>query len=71
MICKYWEGTTHVDLGGNVVFIHEESVKCIQDLIESISNDTDRYIKMKDVAEKKGMEIFSYERIAERAIGNN
>lgn len=26
MIVKYWEGTTHVDLGGNVKFLKEDSV---------------------------------------------
>lgn len=69
MVCKYWEGTTHVELGGNVEFIHEDSVECIENILKEIINRPDKYQEMKDVAEKKGMEVFSYNRISERAIG--
>lgn len=69
MVCKYWEGTTHIDLGGNVEFIHEDSVECIEKIVKEIIDIPDKYQKMKNVAEKKGMEAFSYNRISERAIG--
>ena len=69
MVCKYWKGTTHVDLGGNVKFIHEDSVECIEKILKEIIDIPDKYQKMKNVAEKIGMETFSYNRISERAIG--
>lgn len=68
MLCKYWEGTTHVDVGGNVEFLKEDSVSEIQKSIESIVNNPEKYTKMKLVAESKGKKIFSYEDIAKRAI---
>ena len=30
MICKYWEGTTHVDCGNNAVFLYDDSVEEIK-----------------------------------------
>ena len=69
MVCKYWEGTTHIDLGGNAEFIREDSVECIEKILKEIIDSPDKYLEMKAVAEKKGMEVFSYNRISERAIG--
>ena len=71
MICKYWEGTTHVDLGGNVEFIKNDTAECIKDIIESIVQNDEKYEKMKNVAATKGMSVFSYRKIAERSIGND
>ena len=68
MICKYWEGTTHVNVGGNVVFLKEDSVNEIQNTIEDIVNDSSKYKEMKRVAEDNARKIFSYKKIAERAI---
>ena len=68
MIVKDWPGTHHVDLGGNVTFLEEDSVDEIMSKIIMIVNDTDRYVFMKKVAEKAGKKIFSYREIAKRAI---
>lgn len=68
MIVKYWDGTTHVDVGGNCDFLHEDSVDEIQDKILAIIDDPVRYKEMKRVAETKGMEVFSYRKIAEKSI---
>ncbi len=68
MVCKYWEGTTHVDLGGNVVFLYEDSSGEIYKKVTDIANNPDQYQRMKKVAVEKGMEIFSYKKIAERSI---
>lgn len=68
MICKYWNGTTHVDLGGNVEFLKEDSVDEIQSKIEELIGFTDKYYKMKKIAEDKGMEVFSYKQIAQKAM---
>jgi len=68
MICKYWEGTTHVDVGGNAVFLKEDSVDAICDAILSVINNTSVLNRMKTVAKVKGMENFSYRFIAAKAI---
>ena len=66
MVCKYWEGTTHVDVGGNVIFLNEDSEEVIERKLKQIVyND---YSKMRSVAEGKGKELFSYKDIAKRAI---
>lgn len=68
MICKYWEGTTHVDLGGNVEFLKEDSVAEIKGKIEELIRCPEKYKQMKAIAAEKGMETFSYKKIAERAL---
>lgn len=68
MIVKYWEGTTHVDLGGNVKFLYKDSIDEIKEEISTILNKCEIYENMKNVAENKGMEKFSYVNIAKRSI---
>lgn len=68
MICKYWNGTTHIDLGGNVGFLKYDSADEIRKKIEKLIAHPDKLKKMKQVAEEKGMESFSYRNIAERAL---
>lgn len=68
MLCKYWDGTTHVDLGGNVKFLYNDSVTDIfYSLLELIENP-DELKKMNRAAMEKGVEIFSYKEIAKKAI---
>lgn len=69
MICKYWDGTTHVDLGGNTEFLYEDATSEIKRKIEEVIFDQGKYNHMKEVALTKGMETFSYRRISEQAIG--
>lgn len=69
MLVKDWDGTHHVDLGGNVVFLYEDNVKEIKEKIEMLIKNPEQYKKMKRVAMEKGMEEFSYKEIAERSIG--
>lgn len=68
MIVKYWEGTTHVDVGGNCDFLYEDSADEIQNKIQALIDDPVRYKEMQRVAETRGMDIFSYRKIAERSI---
>lgn len=70
MLVKYWEGTTHIDLGGNVEFLYRDSVDEIYEKIMEIVESPEKYENMRVVAESKGMEIFSYKKIAERAISD-
>lgn len=69
MLCKYWEGTSHVDLGGNVRFLYKDSVDEIHSQIKKIVNNRHIYDEMKSVAENQGMKIFSYREIAKRSVG--
>ncbi len=68
MLCKYWEGTDHVDLGGNVRFFREDSPEEIKRMLEKIITNPEDYKNMKRIAEEKGIETFSYKKIAERSL---
>lgn len=66
MVVKYMQGITHVDRGGNVKFLQEESVDEIKKTIEDIFfNGQLKY--MKDAAERN-KKFFSYRDIAARCI---
>lgn len=68
MIVKYLEGTTHVDIGGNVEFLYDDSEQEIKQKIEELLSNPDKYNSMKNVAQNDGMNHFSYKNIAKRAI---
>jgi 1,2-diacylglycerol 3-alpha-glucosyltransferase len=68
MICKHWSGTDHVDIGGNVEFLYDDSIDEITFKILDIVNDKTKYQNMKVAAENKGKEVFLYKEIARRAI---
>ncbi|HZK54105.1 MAG TPA: glycosyltransferase [Desulfosporosinus sp.] len=67
MIVKYWKGTTHVDLGGNVKFLYKDSIAEIKQAIEGLVN-SEEYNEMQRIAVAKGMAVFSYKEIAKRSI---
>lgn len=68
MICKAWEGTKHVDLGGNVIFLEKDSVEEIYGILKKLIEDTEAYQRMKTHAIEEGMKVFSYSDIAKRSI---
>ncbi len=66
LLVKRWDGTTHVDLGGNVKFLTQDSTEEIKTALEEIlSGDT--YEKMLTSAKKVSSE-FLYSDIAKRSI---
>jgi len=68
MIVKYWNGTTHIDRGGNVKFLRNDSVEEIKKAIEeSLINGG--LENMKTIAENS-KNFFSYRKIAQRSICN-
>ncbi len=69
MVCKYWDGTTHVDVGGNVRFIRHDTVDEISDILCDILKTAGKYEKMKEIAQENGQKAFSYLEIARRSIG--
>lgn len=70
-IFKYWEGTTHVDVGGNCIFLYKDSEEEIREKILYLIDNPEVYKKMKDVAEKNGIKKFSYSSIANQSINVN
>ena len=69
MIVKHWDGTEHIDVGGNVRFLYRDSAEEILALLEKIiANDREEYRKMKEIAVEKGKKLFSYYEIAKKAL---
>lgn len=68
MICKYWEGTTHIDMGGNVEFLKTDSMEEIKEKIHCLVDKNSEYNKMLMVANGKIKTVFSYVRIAAASI---
>lgn len=68
MLCKKWDGTTHVDVGGNVRFLEKDSADEIQAAIEELLNQPEKYQQMKRVAAERGKRTFLYSDIAKRCI---
>lgn len=69
MLCKYWEGTTHIDIGGNVEFLMEDSVEEIKEKLTELFDNPEKYKKMKEIAESDKRKEFSYKIISRKAIG--
>ena len=67
-IFKFWEGTTHIDVGGNCMFLYKDSPEEIKEKIEIVVNNKELYNKMKSIAQNEGMKKFSYYRIAKESI---
>ena len=71
LICKRWPKTEHVNIGGNAMFISDDSMKEIKDIITSLVNNAQMYASMKKAAVDVAMKEFSYENIARKAIDSN
>lgn len=67
IMCKYWEGTTHVDFGGNVYFLKEDSVSYLEKEIKDILT-SERYNNMKEIASSSMKDKFLYSKISLEAI---
>lgn len=68
MICKFWDGTTHIDVGGNVRFLYNDSADEIYSVIKELTENSEEYEKMKSVAVEKGRDSFLYDSIARRSL---
>src|SRR5690606_8172202 len=66
-IFKHWEGITHVDLGGNCIFVDVPSPKNLAELIRNIVESTSNFDRMKKIAVERGIPHFTYSNIARRA----
>ena len=68
MICKYWDGTTHVDIGGNVIFLKEDTVEEVYDILDKLTNSSDEYNRLADAAKSDRSKDFLYSRIALKSL---
>ena len=68
MLVKDWPGTHHVDVGGNVDFLHDDSVEEIEKKLQNLLEHPEQYAQMKRVAMEKGRSEFLYSEIAKRSI---
>jgi len=67
-VFKFWEGMTHVDVGGNCEFLYKDSAEEITMILNEIINVKGKYNMMKEISVNKGLKDFSYSDIAKRAI---
>ncbi|EMS32415.1 glycosyltransferase [Mariniradius saccharolyticus AK6] len=70
IFCK-WDGVTHVDVGGNCVFIESISAEKIGKTMHEIVMDSNRFASLRKNAEEKGPKVFSYTEIAKKSIDMN
>lgn len=69
-IFKDWDGGySHIDIGGNCILLKADTSDAIAQAIEHLTTHPTEYDAMKLVAETKCRKIFSYTRIAKKAIG--
>lgn len=69
MVCKYWEGTTHIDIGGNVIFLKTNDINEMTDVLNQLTKkNSHKYNMMKISAQGLGKEKFSYKMIARKSI---
>lgn len=68
IVCKYWEGTTHIDVGGNVRFLQEDSKEEVEKLILELLNKNNEYKAMYNAASGKAKMKFSYAKISDESI---
>jgi 1,2-diacylglycerol 3-alpha-glucosyltransferase len=67
-VFRKWDRIQHIDLGGNCKFINDSELETIKNSILSIVDDPDSLNKMREIAMTKGVNHFSYSKIARRAI---
>lgn len=67
-VFKFWEGMTHIDVGGNCEFLYKDSTEEISDVLNDIINVNGKYDIMKQISVNKGLKEFSYSDIARRCI---
>ena len=67
LMLKFWNGITHIDRGGNVIFLNEASQNEMKLKLEDIIENVNKYNEMKKCAQEN-MKYFSYLDIARRCI---
>lgn len=68
MIARYWDGTDHIDIGGNCKYFYEDSVEEIKAILEVLVNNKKEYSEMYKAANNFKSEEFLYSIIAKKSI---
>lgn len=69
MVVKDWEGTHHIDIGGNVIYLKHDSTDEIEEVLRSlVEPDSKRYEDLKRCAESEKKKQFLYSIIAKKSI---
>lgn len=63
-----WEGMHHVDVGGNAMFLKDDSAEEIEQVLKDLCSHPEKLIAMKKMAQARCIKTFSYSEIAKRAI---
>jgi hypothetical protein len=66
-VFKRWDGTEHVDNGGNSVFLDDVTEATLYERIKTLVF-TDEYNAMKKVAESSATDVYLYSKIAEKSL---
>lgn len=69
VVAHHWPGVHHLDLGGNLKFIHDASPPALDALLRELWRDDVSMVRaMTGVAAEKGPRVFSFSAIAAQAI---
>ncbi|MFL2145239.1 glycosyltransferase [Desemzia sp. FAM 24101] len=71
LVVKYWEGTTHIDIGGNCIFLYKNTEEEIFTTIKKIINEPKLYNKLLISALSNKKNDFLYSEIAKKSIKEN
>ena len=63
-----WEGMHHVDVGGNALFLKENTVQEMETLLAELASSPEKIEKMKTIAKERAVAAFSYRAISQKAI---
>lgn len=66
-VFEKWEGMEHVNNGGNSDFVSPVNIDTLSDKIEEL-RFTDKYYRMKQIAESEATDIYLYSKIAEKSL---
>lgn len=61
-------GRRHVDLGGNCILLQDCSIESLQGVLQTLCTDRGAYESMLRAAQEKGIDCFSYDKIAQRVL---
>lgn len=70
LVVRFWEGTTHVDAGGNCLMLKTDSADEIREVLANIRGNDGLYQSMKESAQEN-KKRYMYSQIAKKAIGED
>lgn len=68
LIVKFWQGTTHINIGGNCKFIYSDTISEIKNTIEEVTENPKVYQELRIQARKSERRKFLYSNISVESI---